>query len=417
MKFDISHETYKKSTDIHGTVLYPAMMVAPVQKAILSWLIKDRKGLKIFDPFQGSGTALYEAATITSDMNLLGFDINPLASLIAHVKLQGVDNQTFDNDVLILETLIKSDFDFVLEPFYKSEKWFRPDIFYTLSKIKFAIRKILNKQNRQYFWVMFCDIVRHYSNTRSSTFKLHIKEQNKIDALKNTIIRDYIKKVKNSRPFYNKNFRNYELKKGNSLELLKSIPDCSIDILVTSPPYGENATTVTYGQFSYLPLSFIDLVDIPLEGWELKNCQIIDSTSLGGTKALRINDDDRKYIEWYINRIKLSKRKKVERFFADYFNFLNSAARVTKEYIDITLGNRTVDRVRINLARITVRYLEDRGFKHKKTLTRAIVSKRTPSEILVDGLKTTTMMKEYVVIMERANTNTGDNNLKMRRPI
>ena len=31
------------------------------------------------------------------------------------------------------------------------------------------------------------------------------------------------------------------------------------DLIVTSPPYGDNNTTVPYGQYSYLPLQWIDL--------------------------------------------------------------------------------------------------------------------------------------------------------------
>ena len=34
------------------------------------------------------------------------------------------------------------------------------------------------------------------------------------------------------------------------------------DLLVTSPPYGDNTSTVPYGQYSYLPLQWIDLHDI-----------------------------------------------------------------------------------------------------------------------------------------------------------
>ena len=54
-------------------------------------------------------------------------------------------------------------------------------------------------------------------------------------------------------------------------------------ISITSPPYGDNATTVTYGQFSSLSLRWIDPKDLCLEGWELDNYSIIDSKSMGGT--------------------------------------------------------------------------------------------------------------------------------------
>jgi len=401
MNLDIQYSDYKKSIDIHGTVLYPAVMVAPVQKDVLNWLIQGRKNLKIFDPFHGSGTALYEAANIEPEIEIYGYDINPLASLITQAKLQGVDKDTIDKDIKSIELMLKSDFDFPILSFYKSDKWFRKDILETLSKIRFAIMEISNIKNRQYFWVMLCDIIRYYSNTRSSTFKLHMKETKKIDAIKNVIIKDYVKKIKSSQKFYKTNYSNFDLKKGNSLELIKNLGDDSMDIIITSPPYGDNATTVTYGQFSYLSLSIIDKKDIPFEGWELDSCQILDSSSMGGTKSLKLSNENRKYIQWYLCRIKQSKRKKVERFFADYFDFLDSSARVSKEYIVMTLGNRTVDRIRINLAKITVKYLEDKGFNFKKTLTRSIVSKRTPDYILVNNQKTTTMTKEYVVIMEK----------------
>src|SRR5208283_3432339 len=41
-----------------------------------------------------------------------------------------------------------------------------------------------------------------------------------------------------------------------------SIAREKLDLLVTSPPYGDNRTTVPYGQHSYLPLQWIDLSDI-----------------------------------------------------------------------------------------------------------------------------------------------------------
>jgi hypothetical protein len=36
------------------------------------------------------------------------------------------------------------------------------------------------------------------------------------------------------------------------------------DLLVTSPPYGDNVTTVPYGQHSFLPLQWIDLELAPI---------------------------------------------------------------------------------------------------------------------------------------------------------
>ena len=313
---------------------------------------------------------------------------------------------SFDQDYKHLEAILNQDFVYPIMSFYKSDKWFKPDVIKTLSKVAYAIREIENKQNRQYFWVMFCDIIRRYSNTRSSTYKLHIKEQTKIDLSKNNIVKDFLTKAKNSEIFYHNHFQNYSLKKGDSLKLIKEEKDNSIDILVTSPPYGENATTVPYGQFSYLQLSFIDKRDLEFEGWELNTCQALDSSSIGGSFAKsELNEENQKLIQTYLNRITKDKHKKVIRFFSDYFEFLDQAARVSNQYIVMTLGNRTVNRVKINLARVTEKYLERKGFIRKDKLSRKITSKRTPNRILVNDKLTETMNKEYVLIMEKFSNN------------
>ena len=77
---DISFRDYKKN-DIHGLALYPATMVAPVQNIILQELLKTEQISSVFDPFHGSGTALYEALELSPDIKLIGCDINPLAHL------------------------------------------------------------------------------------------------------------------------------------------------------------------------------------------------------------------------------------------------------------------------------------------------------------------------------------------------
>ena len=105
---NISYENYKKCSDIHGTVLYPATMVAPMQHDILKKLINPNIHINIFDPFHGSGTALYESATISKNINIFGCDINPLANLITKVKLQGVTNNIY-NDIETLEFQIEND--------------------------------------------------------------------------------------------------------------------------------------------------------------------------------------------------------------------------------------------------------------------------------------------------------------------
>ena len=50
------------------------------------------------------------------------------------------------------------------------------------------------------------------------------------------------------------------LKCGNSIYLqdMLNLKNESIDLVITSPPYGDNQTTVTYGQYSTLPMYWIN---------------------------------------------------------------------------------------------------------------------------------------------------------------
>lgn len=49
-------------------------------------------------------------------------------------------------------------------------------------------------------------------------------------------------------------YNNFTLYKDDILKIIKNFKNNYFDITITSPPYGENATTVPYGQFSMLPL-------------------------------------------------------------------------------------------------------------------------------------------------------------------
>lgn len=377
-------------------------MFAPIQKKILSEIVNNEKIYRVFDPFHGSGTSLYESLEISNNLHLYGCDINPLANLITKVKLKGV-NSNINRDIeLLIYYLSKNRFNKKYE-FHNIDKWFRDDIATDLKKIKYSISKINNKQNRLYFWCMLCDVIRKYSNTRSSTYKLHIKDKDSINNLKNNVIEDYISSVKKNVYMFQKSSSNFKIFKCNVLNKIKEFSNEYFDISITSPPYGDNATTVTYGQFSMLALQWIDRKDLELEGWEYDNYSKIDSNSLGGCfSSIDLKENDLSLIYSYLNKISDKKKNKVLKFFSDYFLFLNQLCRVTKKYIVMTLGNRTVDGVNINLTNITLNYLDNNNFKNIKTIERKIPSKRIPSKTSrVNNRPVSSMNYEYIIINKK----------------
>lgn len=403
---NISYKDYRKKNDIHGTALYPAVMVAPMQNDILAKLINDNDCNTIFDPFHGSGTSLYESAKLSNDLELVGCDINPLANLITKVKLQGVDDSIYD-DIEALKDYIANDNSNEIHHFNNINKWFSEDIIKSLSILHRSIRKINNQQNRLYFWYMLSDIVRKYSNTRSSTYKLHIKPIDTINNLVDNCINDYINSVINSVELFKESSSKFYLYKSDILEKIKDFEENSFDISITSPPYGDNATTVPYGQFSMLSLYWIDPTDLELDGWELDNYSKIDNASLGSRK--RISDFD--YLELsllkpYLDQISNSKKGKVINFFDDYFLFLKQLCRVTSQYIVMTLGNRTVDGININLTDITKQYLEYNDFINIDLGKRKIPQKRMPYRVsTVNDKPVKSINHEYVIIHKKQDPN------------
>lgn len=276
---------------IHKLANYPAMMVAPMQHKIIEDIVEIEGNISnILDPFHGSGTTLVEGNKFNLD--LIGIDINPLANLITRVKLNGIDQGTILDSLAKLESNITEQLNTGIElfNFNKIEKWFREDIIHDLTIIRNSIMLEENTKNRMYFWVCLSDLVRKYSNTRSSTFKLHIKEQDKIKNMENNILSEFLQSTK-------KNYKNLEVEKNNSkkiiqgdtLKELKTLNNESIDLICTSPPYGDNSTTVTYGQFSILSLLWIKIDDLCVSNETLmSNFSAIDTNSLGGKKRLQL---------------------------------------------------------------------------------------------------------------------------------
>lgn len=399
MSIDISFAKYKRN-DIHGVSLYPATMIAPVQQTILEKFFVNEQINSVYDPYHGSGTALFEAAKLNLNCQITGCDINPLAHLITYSKLKGVTQKIKDDIQSILfsiETAPEYDFEF-----HNINKWFRIDIISSLKKIRWAITQISSKRNRAFFWIVFANIIRKYSNSRSSTYKLHIKELVDINRLQNNVIRDFQKQVENNYHKFTLKAPNVTLLKGDVLKISRQLNDRSIDLTITSPPYGDNGTTVPYGQFSSLALFWIDPKDLKLEGWELDNYSKIDRMSLGGQCKNTLTHFGQTLLEPYLKEISKEKQTKVVNFFADYFISLDDICRVTDKYIVMTLGNRTVDRININLTEITSRYLESNGFKLVDTLSRDIPMKRTPRlTSKVGNESVSSMNEEFVIIHSR----------------
>jgi hypothetical protein len=240
---------------------YPAMIIPQIAERLLVTYGKNAKLL--FDPYCGTGTSLVEANL--KGINAIGTDLNPLARLIARTKTAIIDVQILDlylkefNDLAFSLNFGIEKPSIVLPKFKNIDFWFSKSVQENLAIIKQFIDKITIKKIQDFFNVAFSETVRESSYTRNSEFKLYrMTEKQRMNFNPNVFAMMINKLSRNKKGLIE--YLNLlqdktvssQIKDFNTVEAIRNIEDKSIDLIVTSPPYGDSKTTVAYGQFSRL---------------------------------------------------------------------------------------------------------------------------------------------------------------------
>ena len=291
----------------HGLTQYPAMMVPAMQAELIGVVADaDEQVARVFDPFAGSGTTLVECMRLGLDF--VGQDINPLAVLLCRTKMGPFNTARLKSVVKDVVKSAEADQKTNVESNFKGlEKWFCPEAITQLSRIRRAIRNVDDAWCRRALWASLAETVRLTSNSRTSTFKLHIRSADELESREvqplatfTAIAFDITQRLDQEAATLRK--AGYLLADGSycgdvTIRLgdsttADSSESVDHDLLVTSPPYGDNTTTVPYGQYSYLPLQWIDLHDIDesANSSYLRSTCEIDYRSLGGRKRNAISE-------------------------------------------------------------------------------------------------------------------------------
>ena len=174
-----------------------------------------------------------------------------------------------------------------------------------------------------------------------------------------------------------------------------------MDIVITSPPYGDSRTTVAYGQFSRLSNQWLGL----------EKFNEVDRRSMGGIRKKEFKKFGFKPLDDVISQIAKIDKKRVYdviSFYIDYEKSIKNVSKVVKKrgIVAYVVGNRKVKGIEIPNDEITREFFERNGFKHIKTIIRKIPNKRMPrktSPTNVAGITDTTMNYEYIVILQKEN--------------
>jgi hypothetical protein len=300
----LNHDSTSLFTSEGSIHPYPAKSVPAVVRDILYRLKSNYDIDKVLDPFVGSGTVALETKLLGLDF--YGLDLNPLAVLLARTKSLTIHNSNYICqqlkkfiDRLCIEECFAHPYEIV--KFKAIDYWFKQDNILQLSYLKQHINLFLKSRTSIYketfaliVLTAFSSTIRNSSLSRNGEFKLYRMTQTDISNFKIDSISDFklrINQLLDMLKNVNNNFKNNletDIKVGNAKDL-SYLNEELISLIMTSPPYGDSKTTVSYGQFSRLPLQWIsDLLDkylgIPTIA---ENC---DDHLLGGKYSIELNE-------------------------------------------------------------------------------------------------------------------------------
>ena len=388
---------------------YPAMMIPQIVRRILEEFGENSNLL--FDPYCGTGTSLVEANL--RNISAIGTDINPLARLIAKVKTTVIPLELLDsylkdfNDFAFSIQLGGRKVKPVIPNFKNIDYWFKKETQYWLAVIKEYIENIDNQDVQDFFKVAFSETVRDVSLTRNSEFKLYRMTKKQIEKFNPDVLSIMIQKLIRNR----NGMAEYILtKKGNAQSKIYDfntvygipesiLPSEGVDIIITSPPYGDSRTTVAYGQFSRLSNQWLGLEEF----------NEVDRRSMGGVRRREFKKFNFEPLDKVLSKVSEIDQKRVcdvISFYTDYEKSINNISKVVRPggVVAYVVGNRRVRGIEIPNDEITREFFERNGFKHIKTIIREIPNKRMPkrnSPTNAAGVTDTTMNCEYIVILQK----------------
>lgn len=401
--WDFREANTKEFTHTYHT--YPAMMIPQIARRLLQEYRPEGKFELVFDPYMGSGTTLVEAKII--GIRSIGTDINPLAQFITKSKITNFDINKITNARLLLIEAMSTyipNFDFTLENVTNWEFWYDKN---KVSELLFLTHEIskLESKIQDFFKISLSECVREVSFTRNNEFKRYKMSHKKLETFNPDTFRLFINKIDRNLIGLQalNNVNSDDIASVCSFNSVVEIPsdiiiDGSVDMVVTSPPYGDSRTTVAYGQFSRWAN----------EWFNFDNAKSLDSILMGGRKINKYSFETDLLTD-SLTLIKNQDQKRYHEvldFLEEYYLSMKNVAQKVRSggRVCYVVGNRTVKGVQISLDYFTVETFERLGFKELVTYVRDIPNKRMPSVTSptnVKGNHVNTMSNEFIVILEK----------------
>jgi site-specific DNA-methyltransferase (cytosine-N4-specific) len=392
---------------------YPARMIPQIARKLLERFGAEAKTL--FDPYCGTGTSLVEGRVY--GLSVQGTDLNPLARCIAAAKTATVSLESLDAALQNFEQYVSGTGQRpitaspVVSGIDRLEFWFKPAVIEKLTHLRNFVTALENEPVRLFFQVAFSETVRECSNTRNHEFKLYRMEARQLEPFAPNVYETMRTKLSRNRiglvgflrqlkslPQMPPSARLYDFNTVDGIPAAALAPQ-SVDIVITSPPYGDSATTVAYGQYSRLSAAWLGFAEP----------EKVDRRLMGGKTAEKIPVFASPMLNdalGQIAEIEMKRAREVAAFYRDLEASITHIAPLVRTggYVCYVVGNRRVKGVTLPTDDAVRRAFEQYGFQWQDTFVRTIPNKRMPlknSPSNVPGVQDATMTNEYIVVLKQ----------------
>ena len=386
---DLDFKGYR-GTAVHP---YPATMPYPLAEHLLLQLSKP--GAVVADPFMGSGTTL--RAAVANGREVVGTDLNPLACLISRVSLQpysiGFDHLSYQ---LISQAIWEKLDDSELWP--KQEwagrvgHWFADETSSGLAQLTNAIvRADLDPDELDFALLVLSRTVRRTSMARPGELKLWKRADPGIPKDPRTVffaealqLGSLLATSAEQRPANEAS--KALVVNGDAARLGDYVG--SVDLVLTSPPYGDAWTTVAYGNFSLLSRIWLGAAD---ESYVETDPTREDARSLGGSSRARPErgavdvlgySSVLREIHQAVYSNSEARASELLLFFEDMYPVFQGVTNLMAESgtIAIVMGPRTVSGIPVDSGLILVDFLKSFDWEYAGRNYRKISGKRLPTK-------------------------------------
>jgi site-specific DNA-methyltransferase (cytosine-N4-specific) len=428
--------TFKKSNTqylTHGLHPYPARMVPQLAKKLI--LNYSEENDWVLDPFCGSGTSLVEA--MLNNRNSIGNDLNPLAVLLSKVKSTPLEKKELGRlakkvlykareEIQSFRTKYSKTKIVSIDKWTKNEEkptkfietidvpkfdninlWFKENVIFELA----ILRKIIltldcEPSYRDFFKICLSFTAMKSSNadfgshqahpSRYKPSKLAVHSPNVLSIFQKKTA-DSVKRIINFSEKVSNNDVSCFVSSGDArkLDLTNLVPNQGIDIIVTSPPYGEEKNTVGYHRWAKIMAYWI--------GFSRDEMKKSEEMTLGSKGKIEV-DIPSKTAMHFVDLVKEKAKSKnraanLASFFDNYNDTLVQMAKWVKNggIAAIVVGNRLVSGHRIAMDRVTVELAKQSGLIEEKTFYRDIPNTIMPKRI-PEG---ETIAKESIIILRK----------------